>query len=162
MRLGARVMRQSPRLQNRGVEEGECSRRTRSMKKKGRASVEFRDSDSDFYSIAEKGKCEVVVDYKKHTRLEVDASIQLCSRFLKIWDFYYDGNNRNFHGKATYLNDYCVPQKIVQKLTAGQPKMYSQILHQALVREIYHRDNGEIWFEFGEKRVRFGCFRLFG
>ncbi|KAL6579380.1 hypothetical protein OROMI_009596 [Orobanche minor] len=34
--------------------------------------------------------------------------------------------------------------------------MYSRIIHQALIREIYPRDYGEIWFEFGEKQVRFG------
>ncbi|KAL6531118.1 hypothetical protein OROHE_014187 [Orobanche hederae] len=185
MRLGTRVVRQSPRLQNRGVEEGECSRRTRSMKKKGRALSPVRlnfgkrprssvnlseaigsksDSDSDFDCMYGKGKAEVV---------EVDARIQLSSRFLKIWDFYYDENTQNFHGKATYWNDYTVPEKIVNKLTGpqfqlfmrtpfshfkklGQPKMYSQIIHQALIREIYQRDYGEIWFEFGEKRVRFG------
>ncbi|KAL6503229.1 hypothetical protein OROHE_023858 [Orobanche hederae] len=185
MRLGTKVVRQSSRLQNRGVEDGECSRRTRSIKKKGRALSPFRlnfgkrprssvnlseaigsksDSDSDFDCMYGKGKAEVV---------EVDARIQLSSRFLKIWDFYYDENTRNFHGKATYWNDYTVPEKIVNKLTRpqfqlfmrtpfshfmklGQPKMYSQIIHQALIREIYQRDYGEIWFEFGEKRVRFG------
>ncbi|KAL6538932.1 hypothetical protein OROMI_025258 [Orobanche minor] len=185
MRLGTKVVRQSPRLQNRGVEDGECSRRTRSMKKTGRAlspvrlnfgkrpriSVNLReaigsksDSDSDFDCMVGKGKTEVV---------EVDARIQLSSRFLKIWDFYYDENTRNFHGKATYWNDYTVPEKIFNKLTGpqfqlfmrtpfshfmklGQPKMYSQLIHQALIREIYQRDYGEIWFEFGEKRVRFG------
>ncbi|KAL6542813.1 hypothetical protein OROHE_010333 [Orobanche hederae] len=141
MRLGTKVVRQSPRLQNRGVEDGECSRRTRSMKKKGRAlspvKLDFSkrhrssvkcceasgsksNSDSDFDCMNEKGKSEVVVDYKKHTDLEVDARIQRGSRFLKIWDFYYDENNRNFHGKATYWNDYTVPQKIVQKLTGSQ------------------------------------------
>ncbi|KAL6532253.1 hypothetical protein OROGR_014223 [Orobanche gracilis] len=193
MRSGTKV-RQSPRLHIRDVEEGECSRRTRSMKKKARAlspvklnfskrprssvkncegSGSKSNSDSDFECMNEKGKSEVVVDYKKHTDLEVDARIQRRSRFLKIWDFYYDENNRNFHGKATYWNDYTVPQKIGQKLTGSQfhlfmltpfshfmklvqPKMYSQLIHQALVREIYQRDKGEVWFEFGEKRVRFG------
>ncbi|KAL6563124.1 hypothetical protein OROHE_005711 [Orobanche hederae] len=185
MKLGTKVVRQSPRLQNRGVEDGECSRRTRSMKKKGRALSPVRlnfgkrprssvnlseamgsksDSESDFDCMYGKGKAEVV---------EVDARIQLSSRFLKIWDFYYDENTRNFHGKATYWNDYTVPEKIVNKLTGPQfqlfmrtpfsrfmklrqPKMYSQIIHQALIREIYQRGYGEIWFEFGEKRVRFG------
>ncbi|KAL6578394.1 hypothetical protein OROMI_010728 [Orobanche minor] len=185
MRFGTKVVRQSPRLQNRGVEDGECSRRTRSMKKKGRALSPVRlnfgkrprssvnlseaiesksDSDSDFDCMYGKGKAEVV---------EVDARIQLSSRFLKICDFYYDENTRNFHGKATYWNDYSVPEKIVNKLTGpqfqlfmrtpfshfmklGHPKMYSRIIHQALIREIYQRDYGEIWFEFGEKRVRFG------
>ncbi|KAL6506296.1 hypothetical protein OROGR_024477 [Orobanche gracilis] len=197
MRLGTKV-RQSPKLQIRDVEEGECSRRTRSMKKKGRAlspvklnfskrprssvknceaSGSKSNSDSDFECMNEKGKSEVVVDYKKHTDLEVDARIQRCSRFLKIWDFYYDENNRNFHGKATYWNDYAVPQKIDQKLTGSQfdlfmltpfshfmklvqPKMYSQLIHQALVREIYQRDKGEVWFELGEKRVRLPEFCL--
>ncbi|KAL6514180.1 hypothetical protein OROHE_019167 [Orobanche hederae] len=185
MRFGTKVVRQSPRLQNRGVEDGECSRRTRSMKKKGRALSPVRlnfgkrprssvnlseaigsksDSDSDFDCMYGKGKAEVV---------EVDARIQLSSRFLKLFGIFYDENTRNFHGKATYWNDYSVPEKIVNKLTGpqfqlfmrtpfshfmklGQPKMYSQIIHQALIREIYQRDYGEIWFEFGEKRVRFG------
>ncbi|KAL6517983.1 hypothetical protein OROMI_033684 [Orobanche minor] len=185
MRLGRKVVRQSLRLQNRGVEDGECSRRTRSMKKKGRVLSPVRlnfgkrprisvnlseaigsksDSDSDFDCMFGKGKAEVV---------EVDARIQMSSRFSKIWDFYYDENTRNFHGKATYSNDYTVPEKIFNKLTGpqfqlfmrtpffhfmklGQPKMYSQLIHQALIREIYQRDYGEIWFEFGEKRVRFG------
>ncbi|KAL6584253.1 hypothetical protein OROMI_003542 [Orobanche minor] len=185
MSLGTKVVRQSPRLQNHGVEDGECSRRTRSMKKKGRALSPVRlnfgkrprisvnlseaigsksDSDSDFDCMVGKGKTKVV---------EVDARIQLSSRFLKIWDFYYDENTRNFHGKATYWNDYTVPEKIFNKLTGpqfqlfmltpffhfmklGQPKMYSQLIHQALIREIYQRDYGEIWFEFGEKWVRFG------
>ncbi|KAL6533374.1 hypothetical protein OROMI_027486 [Orobanche minor] len=185
MRLGTKAVRQSPRLQNPGVEDGECSRRTRSMKKKGRALSPVRlnfgkrprisvnlseaigsksDSESDFDCMFGKGKAEVV---------EVDARIQLSSRFLKIWDFYYDENTRNFHGKATYWNGFTVPEKIFNKLTGpqfqlfmrtpfshfmklGQPKMYSQLIHQALIREIYQRDYGEIWFEFGEKRVRFG------
>ncbi|KAL6569599.1 hypothetical protein OROMI_014113 [Orobanche minor] len=185
MRLGTKAVRQSPRLQNPGVEDGECSRRTRSMKKKGRALSPVRlnfgkrprisvnlseaigsksDSESDCDCMFGKGKAEVV---------EVDARIQLSSRFLKIWDFYYDENTRNFHGKATYWNDFTVPEKIFNKLTGpqfqlfmrtpfshfmklGQPKMYSQLIHQALIREIYQRDYGEIWFEFGEKRVRFG------
>ncbi|KAL6578462.1 hypothetical protein OROMI_010790 [Orobanche minor] len=184
MRLGTKAVRQSPRLQNPGVEDGECSRRTRSMKKKGRALSPVRlnfgkrpqisvnlseaigsksDSELDFDCMFGKGKAEVV---------EVDARIQLSSRFLKIWDFYYDENTRNFHGKATYWNDFTVPEKIFNKLTGpqfqlfmrtpfshfmklGQPKMYSQLIHQALIREIYQRDYGEIWFEFGEKRVRF-------
>ncbi|KAL6524895.1 hypothetical protein OROMI_030488 [Orobanche minor] len=187
MRFGTKVIRQSPRLQNLGVEDDECSRRTRSMKKKGRALSPVRlnfgkrprssvnlseaigsksDSDSDFDCMYGKGKAEVV---------EVDARIQLSSRFLKVQNlgFYYDENTRNFHGKATYWNDYSVPEKIVNKLTGpqfqlfmrtpfshfmklGQPKIYSQIIHQTLIREIYQRDYGEIWFEFGEKRVRFG------
>ncbi|KAL6572746.1 hypothetical protein OROMI_013704 [Orobanche minor] len=185
MRLGTKAVRQSPRLQNSGVEDGECSRRTRSMKKKGRALSPVRlnfgkrprisvnlseaigsksDSESDFDCMFGKGKAEVV---------EVDARIQLSSRFLKIWDFYYDENTRNFHGKATYWNDFTVPEKIFNKLTGpqfqlfmrtpfshfmklGQPKMYSQLIHQALIREIYQRDYGEIWIKFGEKRVRFG------
>ncbi|KAL6557431.1 hypothetical protein OROMI_017781 [Orobanche minor] len=83
MRLGTKVVRQSSRLQNRGVEDGECSRHTRSMKKKGRAlspvkldfskrhrsSVKYceasgskSNSDSDFDCMNEKGKSEVVVD----------------------------------------------------------------------------------------------------
>lgn len=37
-----------------------------------------------------------------------------------------------------------------------QPKMFSQIIHHALIREVYQRDNGEMWFIFGERRVRFG------
>ncbi|KAL6575125.1 hypothetical protein OROMI_012410 [Orobanche minor] len=185
MRLGTKAVRQSPRLQNPGVEDGECSRRTRSMKKKGRALSPVRlnfgkrprisvnlseaigsksDSESDFDCMFGKGKAEVV---------EVDARIQLSSRFLKIWDLYYDENTRNFHGKATYWNNFTVPEKIFNKLTGpqfqlfmrtpfshfmklGQPKMYSQLIHQALIREIYQREYGEIWFEFGEKRVRFG------
>ncbi|KAL6572190.1 hypothetical protein OROMI_013148 [Orobanche minor] len=136
MRLGTKVIRQSSRLQNRGVEDGECSRRTRSMKKKGRASSPVRlnfgkrpqssvnlsetigsksNSDSDFDCMYGKGKAEVV---------EVDARIQLSSRFLKIWDFYYDENTRNFHGKATYWNDYTVPEKIVNKLTGPQFQLF--------------------------------------
>ncbi|KAL6540530.1 hypothetical protein OROMI_024413 [Orobanche minor] len=96
MRLGTKAVRQSPRLQNPGVEDGECSRRTRSMKKKGRALSPVRlnfgkrprisvnlseaigsksDSESDFDCMFGKGKAEVV---------EVDARIQLSSRFLKI------------------------------------------------------------------------------
>ncbi|KAL6586141.1 hypothetical protein OROMI_002785 [Orobanche minor] len=138
MRLGTKVVRQSPRLQNRVVEDGECSRRIRSMKKKGRALSAVRlnfgkrprssvnlseaigsksDSDFDFDCMYGKGKAEVV---------EVDARIQLSSRFLKIWDFYYDENTRNFHGKATYWNDYTVPEKIVNKLTVPQFQLFMQ------------------------------------
>ncbi|KAL6586514.1 hypothetical protein OROMI_001502 [Orobanche minor] len=139
MRLGTKVVRQSPRLQNRGVEDGECSSRTRSMKKKGRALSPVRlnfgkrprisvnlseaigsksNSDSDFDCMVGKGKTEVV---------EVDARIQLSSRFLKIWDFYYDENTRNFHGKATYWNDYTVPEKIFNKLTGPQFQLFMRI-----------------------------------
>ncbi|KAL6571632.1 hypothetical protein OROHE_003275 [Orobanche hederae] len=66
------------------------------------------------------------------------------------WNFYYDESNRNFHGKATYWNDFDVPQIILNKLSDVQrdlfmgtpfgqflelqpPKMLSQIIHEALV-----------------------------
>ncbi|KAL6534987.1 hypothetical protein OROHE_013041 [Orobanche hederae] len=59
--------------------------------KRPRSSVKFcevigskSDSDSDFDCMNGKGIAEVVVDYKKHTELDVDASIQLGSRFLKV------------------------------------------------------------------------------
>lgn len=41
-------------------------------------------------------------------------------------------------------------------LEFGEHQMYSQIIHHALVREVHQRDDDEMWFLFGEKRVRFG------
>ncbi|KAL6579100.1 hypothetical protein OROMI_009316 [Orobanche minor] len=121
-------------------------------------------------------------DIRKKTRMEGEPVrvIRRClgpdfesdkqrPKFLKKWNFYYDASNRNFHGKATYWNDFDVPQIILNKLSdvqrdlfMGTPfgqflelqplKMLSQIIHQALVREIYQRDSEEMWFEFGELR----------
>ncbi|KAL6566863.1 hypothetical protein OROMI_015267 [Orobanche minor] len=183
MRLGTKVVRQSPRLQNRGVEDGECSRRTRSMKKKedgecsrrtrsmkkkGRALSQDRlnfgkrprssvnlseaigsksDSDSDFDCMYGKGKAEVV---------EVDARIQLSSRFLKIWDFYYDENTRNFHGKATYWNDYTVPEKIINKLTGPQFQLFIGIMGKSGNSDVSGYSGKEsvlVAKYFGESRV---------
>ncbi|KAL6509866.1 hypothetical protein OROGR_022354 [Orobanche gracilis] len=131
------------------------------------------DDDSDFEVYREKKKCKVAIEMKSDNVIAGDRSIYLCSRFLKMWSFYYDEHNRNFHGKATYWNDFKVPETIMHKLSETQhdmfmrtpfsqylkfetPKMYSQIIHQALIREIHQRDDAEIWFELGEKRVRFG------
>ncbi|KAL6536605.1 hypothetical protein OROMI_026186 [Orobanche minor] len=162
MRFGTKVVRQSPRLQNRGVEDGECSMRTRSMKKKGKALSPVRlnfgkrprssvnlseaigsksDSDSDFDCMYGKGKAEVV---------EVDARIQLSSRFLKIWDFYYDENTRNFHGKATYWNDYSVPEKIVNKLTGPQFQLF---MRNSDVSGYSGKESVLVAKYFGESRV---------
>ncbi|KAL6581334.1 hypothetical protein OROMI_007257 [Orobanche minor] len=192
------LRRESPRLKKHKicVDFDESNRCTRAMKKKIRdistvtldlrnsfkgniANVEDgddilkADDDSDFEVSREKKKCKVAVEMKSDNITVGDGSIYVCSRFLKMWSFYYDEHNRNFHGKATYWNDFKVPETILHKLSETQlelfmrtpfsqylnfetPKMYSQILHQALIREIYQRDDAEIWFEFGEKRVRFG------
>ncbi|KAL6580959.1 hypothetical protein OROMI_006882 [Orobanche minor] len=192
------LRRESPRLKKHKiyVDADESNRCTRSMKKKIRdistvtldlknsfkgniANVEDgddilkADDNSDFEVSGEKKKYKVAVEMKSDNVTVGDGSIYLCSRFLKMWSFYYDEHNRNFHGKATYWNDFKVPETIMHKLSETQhdmfmrtpfsqylnfetPKMYSQILHQALIREIYQRDDAEIWFELGEKRVRLG------
>ncbi|KAL6574659.1 hypothetical protein OROMI_011944 [Orobanche minor] len=129
--------------------------------------------DSDFESLINRGKDKCFGEMKRHKHPDGEAKVFVRPKFLKKWNFYYDESNRNFHGKATYWNDFDVPQIILNKLSDVQrdlfmetpfgqflelqpPKMLSQIIHQALVREIYQRDSAEMWFEFGELRVRFG------
>ncbi|KAL6578839.1 hypothetical protein OROMI_009055 [Orobanche minor] len=129
--------------------------------------------DPDFESPINRGKDKCFGEMKRHKHLDGEAKVFVRPKFLKKWNFYYDESNRNFHGKATYWNDFDVPQIILNKLSDVQrdlfmgtpfgqflelqpPKMLSQIIHQALVREIYQRDSAEMWFEFGELRVRFG------
>ncbi|KAL6564249.1 hypothetical protein OROMI_015699 [Orobanche minor] len=128
--------------------------------------------DPDFESPINRGKDKCFGEMKRHKHLDGEAKVFVRPKFLKKWNFYYDESNRNFHGKATYWNDFDVPQIILNKLSDVQrdlfmgtpfgqflelqpPKMLSQIIHQALVREIYQRDSAEMWFEFGELRVRF-------
>ncbi|KAL6515676.1 hypothetical protein OROHE_018710 [Orobanche hederae] len=122
--------------------------------------------DPDFESPINRGRDKCFGEMKRHKHPDGEAKV------FK-WNFYYDESNRNFHGKATYWNDFDVPQISLNKLSDVQrdlfmgtpfgqflelqpPKMLSQIIHQALVREIYQRDSAEMWFEFGELRVRFG------
>ncbi|KAL6554710.1 hypothetical protein OROHE_007449 [Orobanche hederae] len=129
--------------------------------------------DPDFESPINRGKDKCFGEMKRHKHPDGEAKVFVRPKFLKKWNFYYDESNRNFHGKATYWNDFDVPQIILNKLSDVQrdlfmgtpfgqflelqpPKMLSQIIHQALVREIYQRDSEEMWFEFGELRVRFG------
>ncbi|KAL6554112.1 hypothetical protein OROMI_019785 [Orobanche minor] len=171
------LRRESPRLRKHkicGVDD-ENNHCTRSMKKKVRdistVPLDLRNSFEGNISNVEDG--DDILKMKSENITVGDGSIYVSSRFLKMWSFYYDEHIRNFHGKATYWNDFKVPETIMHKLSETQlelfmrtpfsqylnfetPKMYSQILHQALIREIYQRDEAEIWFEFGEKRVRFG------
>ncbi|KAL6558308.1 hypothetical protein OROMI_018658 [Orobanche minor] len=129
--------------------------------------------DPDFESPINRGKDKCFGEMKRHKHPDSEAKVLVRPKFLKKWNFYYDESNRNFHGKATYWNDFDVPQIILNKLSDVQrdlfmgtpfgqflelqpPKMLSQIIHQALVREIYQRHSAEMWFEFGELRVRFG------
>ncbi|KAL6564126.1 hypothetical protein OROMI_015579 [Orobanche minor] len=129
--------------------------------------------DPDFESPINRGKDKCFGEMKRHKHPDGEAKVFVRPKFLKKWNFYYDESKRNFHGKATYWNDFDVPQIILNKLSDVQrdlfmgtpfgqflelqpPKMLSQIIHQALVREIYQRDSEEMWFEFGELRVRFG------
>ncbi|KAL6572754.1 hypothetical protein OROMI_013712 [Orobanche minor] len=129
--------------------------------------------DPDFESPINRCKDKCFGEMKRHKHLDGEAKVFVKPKFLKKWNFYYDESNRNFHGKATYWNDFDVPQIILNKLSDVQrdlfmgtpfgqflelqpPKMLSQIIHQALVREIYQRDSAEMWFEFGELRVHFG------
>ncbi|KAL6505635.1 hypothetical protein OROHE_023014 [Orobanche hederae] len=128
--------------------------------------------DPDFESPINRGTDKCFGEMKRHKHPDGEAKIFVRPKFLKKWNFYYDESNRNFHGKATYWNVFDVPQIILNKLSDVQrdlfmgtpfgqflelqpPKMLSQIIHQALVREIYQRDSAEMWFEFGELRVRF-------
>ncbi|KAL6529137.1 hypothetical protein OROHE_014881 [Orobanche hederae] len=126
----------------------------------------------DFDSPIDRGKAKIFGEMKRHKHPEGEAKVFVRPKLLKKWNFYYDESNRNFHGKATYWNDFDGPQIILDKLTVVQrdlfmetpfgqfldlkpPKILSQIIHQALIREIYQMDNEEIWFEFGELRVYF-------
>ncbi|KAL6502431.1 hypothetical protein OROHE_024436 [Orobanche hederae] len=128
--------------------------------------------DPDFESPTDRGKDKCFGEMKRHKHADGEAKVFVRPKFLKSGTFSHE-SNRNFHGKATYWNDFDVPQIILNKLSDVQrdlfmgtpfgqfldlqpPKMLSQIIHQALVREIYQRDSEEMWFEFGELRVRFG------
>ncbi|KAL6554600.1 hypothetical protein OROHE_007623 [Orobanche hederae] len=134
--------------------------------------------DPGFESSIDRGKDKCFGEMKRHKHPDGEAKVFVRPKFLKKWDFYYDESNRNFHGKATYWNDFDVPQIILNKLSDVQrdlfmktpfgqfldlkpPKMLSQIIHQALTREIYQRDSEEMWFEFGELRVHFGLPEFF-
>ncbi|KAL6502358.1 hypothetical protein OROHE_024636 [Orobanche hederae] len=112
--------------------------------------------DPDFESPINRGKDKCFGEMKRHKHPGGEAKVFVRPKFFKKWNFYYDESKRNFHGKATYWNDFDVPQIILNKLSDverdlfmgtpfGQfldlqpPKMLSQIIHQALVREIYQR-----------------------
>ncbi|KAL6515136.1 hypothetical protein OROHE_018768 [Orobanche hederae] len=129
--------------------------------------------DPDFESPIDRGKDKYFGEMKRHKNPDGEAKVFVRPKFLKKWNFYYDESNRNFNGKATYWNDFDVSQIILNKLSDFQrdlfmetpfgqfldlkpPKMLSQIIHQVLIREVYQRDSEEMWFEFGELRVRFG------
>ncbi|KAL6569666.1 hypothetical protein OROMI_014180 [Orobanche minor] len=145
------LRRESPRLKKHKIciDADESNRCTRSMKKKimdistvtldlknsskgNIANVEDGDDilkandDSDFEVSREKKKCKVAVEMKSDNITVGDGSIYVCSRILKMWSFYYDEHNRNFHGKATYWNDFKVPETIMHKLSATQHELFTR------------------------------------
>ncbi|KAL6546965.1 hypothetical protein OROMI_022686 [Orobanche minor] len=105
--------------------------------------------DPDFESPINRGKDKCFGEMKRHKHPDGEAKVFVRPKFLKKWNFYYDESNRNFHRKATYWNDFDVPQIILNKLSDVQrdlmgtpfgqflelqpPKMLSQIIHQALM-----------------------------
>ncbi|KAL6517847.1 hypothetical protein OROMI_033548 [Orobanche minor] len=140
--------------------------------------------DPDFESPINRGKDKYFGEMKRHKHPDGEAKVFVRPKFLKKWNFYYDESNRNFHGKATYWNDFDVPQIILNKLSDVQrdlfmgtpfgqfldllpPKMLSQIIHQALVREIYQRDKAlidntykDVVFEDDNEAVRLSVIYL--
>ncbi|KAL6582571.1 hypothetical protein OROMI_006585 [Orobanche minor] len=117
--------------------------------------------DPDFESPIDTSKGKCFGEMKRHKNPDGEAKVFVRPKFFKKWDFYYDKSNMNFHAKATYWNDFDVPQIILNKLSDVQrdlfmetpfgqfldlkpPKMLSQIIHQALIREIYQRDSEDV------------------
>ncbi|XP_062092474.1 uncharacterized protein LOC133798251 [Humulus lupulus] len=111
---------------------------------------------------------------QKHMKYESSSSLETFfpTKKIKIWDLYFKPEDRiggkiHFWGKSNIIND------IKKKLSNNQQKMLmstcfghlldlksyniqAQVIHHALMRELYQTNNEEMWFDFGGKRVRFG------
>ncbi|KAL6558662.1 hypothetical protein OROMI_019012 [Orobanche minor] len=82
--------------------------------------------DLDFESPIDRGKGKYFGEMKRHKNPDDEAKVFVRPKFLKKWNFYYDESNRNFHGKATYWNDFDVPQIILNKLSDVQRDLFME------------------------------------
>ncbi|KAL6587823.1 hypothetical protein OROMI_000801 [Orobanche minor] len=80
--------------------------------------------DPDFESPIDRGKDKSFGEMKRHKNPDGEGQVFVRPKFLKKWNFYYDESNRNFHGKATYWNNFDVPQIILNKLSDVQRDLF--------------------------------------